>query len=1299
MPGPVDVPTLDRCFRTLVRRHWILRSSFRLAGDRLVQIVHPHANPQVEVVDLEGQSAPDREELARKLVSKSVEQTFDAAKGPLVRCQIYRLSLTHHLLLLVLHRLVADEPSLDELLAELASLYNAFQIGAAPALAENVEQYAEWAQWQREHVEGGFLGTQLSYWSGQLSSPLPALELPLDYARPAVQTLIGSRQTLQLADDIALGVRRLSEEAGADTSVILLAAFYVLLHRYTSQEDILVGVRVDGRHTETTRRMVGPLANILVTRMPIADNLTFQTLLAKVASVLSDALANQDVPVETLLTAVKAEPNPAVPPLFQAMYAFNRRRAQTPRFGDIDLSPMDLTDVAALCDLTLSAISTEDHLSLCLDYNRDLFEGRTIQRMLNQHETLLRGIIANPAQGILQLPLLPDEELHQMLVEWNATSRDYPRNKCIHQLIEESVRRSPGAAAVEHGGRRLSYAELSSCADLLASRLRSAGVGPEVIVPICVERSLEMVIGILGILKAGGAYLPLDPAYPRERLRLMLEDCQARLIVIQPHLREIVSGQNLKLICLNPNGLDDRTASLKCPACQVTPDNLAYVIYTSGSTGRPKGVMVTHRNVVQSTYARFLEYDQRVESFLLLSSYAFDSSVAGIFWTLCQGGKLVLPLATQERDPAEWGRIFAPQAVSHLLCLPSLYSLLLETGQPEQLRSLKVVIVAGEACPPHLPGEHRRRLPRVRLYNEYGPTECTVWSTLCPLGGEPGRHVVPIGRPIANTQAYILDLGRQPVPIGVAGELFLGGEGLARGYLNQPDLTADAFIPNPFNDPRSPRLYRTGDRARYLPDGNIACLGRADSQVKVRGFRIELGEIEAVLSTHPAVIENVVTAPEGSYGVKRLLAYVACRSNSSASELRAFLKARLPEHMVPPAFVFVDSFPRTPNGKIDRAALPAPSPLPTEVLEEFASPTNPVQAHLARIWEKILGLPPSDISSSFFELGGDSLMAALVCMEIERQFGRTLPLAALVQSPTIRQLADLLEQTAPAGAWSSLVAIQPGGSQPPLFLVHGIGGNIVGYGALAHHLGPDQPVYGLQSWGLSGCHTPHASVEEMAAHYVAEISALQPEGPCFLGGFSFGGLVAFEMAQQLHAQGRPARLVALLDTDYGGKLDCLTLSESLARGLRLTQQRFSSHARDIRELQWSNLGAYFRKKGQILKIRLVTRLRQTAGRPQNSPGSSISESLQRVEDANLLAARRYRPQVYPGGLALFRAGHPVADEIQWDHWTTWRRLAVGGVTVHFVPGDHDTLLREPHVKVVAQKFKALLEACRKGKGS
>ena len=655
----------------------------------------------------------------------------------------------------------------------------------------------------------------------------------------------------------------------------------------------------------------------------------------------------------------------------------------------------------------------------------------------------------------------------------------------------------------------------------------------------------------------------------------------------------------------------------------------------------------------------------------------------------------MLPLAAQESNPAEWGRIVAPQAVSHLLCLPSLYSLLLETGQPEELRSLKVVIVAGEACPPHLPGEHRRKLPRVRLYNEYGPTECSVWSTLSRLDGKPGRHTVPIGRPIANAQAYILDVGRQPVPIGVAGELYLGGEGLARGYLNQSDLTADAFIPNPFDDARSPRLYRTGDRARYLPDGNIAYLGRADSQVKVRGFRIELGEIEAVLSTHPAVIESAVTAPEGSQGAKRLLAHVTCRSNSSASELRAFLKARLPEHMVPSAFVFLDSFPRTPNGKIDRAALPAASPLPTEVPGEFASPTNPVQAHLARIWEKMLGLYPIDIRSSFFELGGDSLMAALVCAEIERQFGRTLPLSVLVQAPTIRQLADLLDRAAPAGAWSSLVAIQPSGSQPPLFLVHGIGGNIVGYGALAHHLGPDQPVYGLQSWGLGGCHTPHARVEEMAAHYVAEISALQTEEPCFLGGFSFGGIVAFEMAQQLHAQGRPAGLLALLDTDYGGKLDCLTRSESLARRLRLTQQRLSSHARDIRELQWSDLGTYFRKKGQILKTRLADRLRQTVCRPQNSLSSSISESLQEVQDANLLAARRYRPQIYPGGLTLFRAGPPVAEELKWDHWSAWRRLAVGEVTVHFVPGNHDTMLREPHVKVVAEKLKALLEASAK----
>jgi aspartate racemase len=626
--------------------------------------------------------------------------------------------------------------------------------------------------------------------------------------------------------------------------------------------------------------------------------------------------------------------------------------------------------------------------------------------------------------------------------------------------------------------------------------------------------------------------------------------------------------------------------------------------------------------------------------------------------------------------------------------LPSFYALLLQRGQTEELRSLKVVIVAGEACPPELPGEHGRKLPSVRLYNEYGPTEYTVWSTVYRLDGKPRKDAVPIGRPIANTQTYILDAHHQPVPIGVPGELYLGGEGLARGYLNQPDLSAEKFIPNPFDRERSPRLYRTGDRARYLPDGNIAYLGRADSQVKLRGFRIELGDIEAVLATHPAVIESVAAAPEGIHGVKRLVVYVTCRIDSSASELRTFLKARIPEYMVPSAFVFLESFPRTPSGKIDRGALPAPNLLPTEVGAEFACPKNPVQTHLAKIWEEMLGLHPIDIKSNFFELGGDSLSAALVCLKIEQQLGRFLPLSALVQAPTIEQLAAQLDRVAEVRAWSSLVAIQPHGSAPPLYLVHGVGGNIVGYAALARHLGPDQPVYGLQSWGLSGRHTPHARIEEMATHYLAEISALQPQGPYFLGGLSFGGLVAFEMAQQLHAQGRPVGLVALLDTWFEGKLDCLTRSEALARRLRLMQRRLGGHVHHIRELHWSDFGTYFREKGNILKTRLGSRLWQTVYRQQDSRGASISESLQNVREANLLATKRYQPKIYPGRLTLFRAGPPVTEELRWNPWTAWRCLAVGGVTLHFVPGDHNSMVREPHVKVLAEKLRAVLEAAR-----
>jgi aspartate racemase len=883
---------------------------------------------------------------------------------------------------------------------------------------------------------------------------------------------------------------------------------------------------------------------------------------------------------------------------------------------------------------------------------------------------------------------LNNQEQHQILVEWNDTIRDYPRDKCIHQLIEESVRQNPEAIAVKYGEQSLTYGQLNLHADHLADRLRSAGIGPETIVPLCVERSLEMVVGVLGILKAGGAYLPVDPFYPRERLAFMLEDSQARVIVTQLHWQELVSGQNRELIFLNSNDSPDTGLGPKTSARELTPDNLAYVIYTSGSTGRSKGVLVTHRNLMHSTYARFLEYDEKVESFLLLSSYAFDSSVAGIFWTLCQGGKLVLPMAGQERNPDEWGHLVSRHTVSHLLCLPSFYLLMLQRGVMEEFRSLKLVIVAGEVCPPELPSEHRRKLAGVKLYNEYGPTEYTVWSTVCRLDGKLPEDIVPIGRPIANTQVYILDTHQQPVPLGVAGELYLGGEGLARGYLNQPDLTAERFIPNPFDRQRTSRLYRTGDRARYLADGTIAYLGRADSQVKLRGFRVELGDIEAALSTHPSVVECVAMAPEGAHKVKRLVAYLTCRKDSSASELRAFLKARLPDYMVPSAFVFLDSFPRTPNGKIDRLALPPPNPVPPELDAEFAPPTNPVQTHLAKIWEEMLGIHPIGIKSNFFELGGDSLLAAMVCVEVELQFGRFLPLASLVQAPTIEQLANLLDRETEVRTWSSLVVIQPKTSRPPLYLVHGIWGNVVGYAALARHLGPNQAVYGLQAWGLSGRHTPHATIEEMAQYYLAEIAGLQSHGPYFLGGFSFGGLVAFEMAQQLHAQGRQVGLVALLDTWFEGKLSRLSPSESLARQLRLSQERLGRHAQDIRELPWSDLGSYLREKGTILRGRFASRLRSTAPRQQNA---SIAETLQKVQEANLLAVKRYRPKTYPGSLTLFRAGPPEPEELQSDRWTAWRRLATGGVTLHFVPGDHDTMLREPHVQMLAEKLRAALE--------
>jgi len=905
--------------------------------------------------------------------------------------------------------------------------------------------------------------------------------------------------------------------------------------------------------------------------------------------------------------------------------------------------------------------------------------------MAGHWQTLLEGIVADPKQRLSDLPLLTEADRQQLLVEWNDTRRAYPRDQCIHELFEGQVERTPDAVAVVFENSQLTYRELNQRANQLARHLQALGVGPEVLVGICMERSLEMMIALLGTLKAGGAYVPLDPTYPRDRLAFMLQDAQVPVLLTQRRLLEGLPEHKAQVVCLDADWEAIAQESAVNTIREVMADNLVYVIYTSGSTGKPKGVLVTQQNLVHSTCARTSYYRSSVKSFLLLSPFAYDSSAAGIFWTLCQGGMLVLPGQGLERDPLQIAEVIAHNQVSHVLSVPSLYRELLAQAIPQQLVSLQTVIVAGESCPGELAERHQALLPHTALFNEYGPTEGTVWSSVYEILAQELSTRIPIGRPIANTQVYLLDRHLHPVPIGVQGELYIGGDGLARGYLNRPGLTAERFMRHPFSDDPHARLYRTGDLARYLPDGNLEFLGRIDQQVKIRGFRIEPGEIEAVLSHHPAVREAVVVAREDTPGDKHLIAYVVFHEELAAAvaDLRDHVLKALPAYMMPSAFVLLEALPLMPNGKVDRRRLPAPDPVRLTMRETFVAPASMVHHQLVQIWEELLDMRPIGLRDNFFYLGGHSLLATRLVARIEQVCGKKIPLATLFARPTIEDLANALQAEAEEDRISRapVVALQASGSRRPFFFLHGAWNSEAFYCfSLAHHMGADQPFYAIEPYHFDGLQIA-LTMETMAAAHIQTLRTVQPEGPYLLGGFCNGGLVAYEMARQPHAQGQRVDLLVLIDPAYppmlhklvrsvisrAGKLMGVGQDKQLDWFLRLRHvYKYVRHQRKLEDYK------EFRAIDPSIKTFLPT---ANALRQDN------------IAVSNWIIAG-YSYGSYPGKVTLFWAREELFGGV-------WRRKVAKekDIEVHAIPGTHKNC-RTDHVQALAEELRLCLRSCQ-----
>ncbi|MBD2448896.1 amino acid adenylation domain-containing protein [Nostoc sp. FACHB-152] len=1002
--GSLNTAILKQALQEIVNRQEIFRTNFKcLPGMNIpVQVITDGSILWQEECNLSDYSPSQQEIEIDKNFAQMLQLPFNLEQNSIVYASLFTLSSQKYLLIISLPALCADSATLRNLVRELSNYYQLFSTGEESS--DDSIQYADIAEWQNELLEAEDTKIGREYWRKQDIFQFLDLHLPLENKQEVDSDLQPQVFSVKINPEITEKILSLAQEYQTSVDIFLLTCWQILLMRLTGQPDIVIGMASDGRQYEELSSALGLLTKYLPLHCYLSESSQIKNILNYNNKSIAEIYEWQDS--------------------FNWELISNINIASYCPFGfESNLQPASYCNTDVKFSIYKQYICTDrfkvkcscwyqnDALIVDFYYDSHLFSAETIQSVAGNFETLLKSTVNQPSATISELEILNFYELQQLLVEFNNTQVDYPKNKCIHQLFEEQVEKAPNKIAVSFNNQKLTYSELNIRANQLAHYLRQLGVKPEVLVGICVERSLDMIVGILGILKAGGAYLPLDPKYPKERLEFLLLDTQTPVLLTQQHLVENLPEHKAKLICLDAEWDIITQQNSANPITEVTSENLVYVIYTSGSTGKPKGVKITHRNLVHSTIARINYYQEPLTSFLLLSSFAFDSSVAGIFWTLCQGGTLFFPQEGGELDLPELIELIAQNQISHTLTLPSLYALLLEQAQPEKLASLRTVIVAGEPCPKILVMRHWELRPNTSLFNEYGPTEGTVWSTVYHCHRTEIGTQISIGRPIANTQIYLLDSHLHPVPLGVAGELYISGEGLAQGYLNRPDLTAQKFIPNPFSNQEGVRLYKTGDLARYLPNGNIEFLGRIDQQVKIRGFRIELSEIEAVLSQHPQVRSLVVIAREDEPGNKRLVAYIVPHQEYSptSDELRHFLQEKLPEYMMPSAFVQLDSLPHLPNGKVDIKALPAPEKI--KVSANFVAPRTPVEEAIAQIWSEILGVEQVGIHDRFFELGGHSLLATQVISRLRQTLQVELPLRQFFDAPTVADLAVMVAQT------------------------------------------------------------------------------------------------------------------------------------------------------------------------------------------------------------------------------------------------------------------------------------------------
>ncbi len=1258
--GKLNVDFLLKSIQEVCNNQDLLKTTYEVVNDTAILNYHPEMKVGVTQYNFSDNEESEARVRANEVMYTDARKPFDLEKAPMVRVVLIKIKEQEHFLLFTLHHISTDKWSMRVLRDQIAQCYKDLVAGNEISIQKQEIQFLDYAYWQKKQKVDEF---QIAYWKDKLKGEIPKLNLPSDKARPLKQTFEGGASyTQEFSKELSARILNLSKKLETTPYVLMLSVYYLFLYKYTGQYDILIGTPIASRDQKVLEDLIGFFNDTIVLRTQLDGDMSFKELVASVKTTTLEAFSNKDVPFDRLVKELKIERSLSLNPFFQAMFLYHAV-PESPSFGDtVNVEHEFYGAGVSKFDLTVYISEENNILTSTFEYTSDLFEEKTINRFQEYYKILLEGVTANPEQHLQEITMLTTEERQLFLSQKNDTNNPFPGFQAIHDIISDAGNKSLDAVALKFNTESLTYGELLYKSNGLATEIIKHTSGENKTVALCIEQSLEMIVGMLAILKAGCAYLPIDPEYPEQRIDYVLNDADTELVLTQSHLKTRFTSFSNPVIDIE--NVEVKTES-QVVLPKVKENDIAYIIYTSGSTGKPKGVPVSHKNIINSTSGRLNFYEENPSSFLLMSSISFDSSKAGIFWTLCTGGKLVIAEKRIEQDISKIEALISREKVSHTLMLPTLYNILLDYADAVELHSIKSVIVAGEACSPLLCAKHFETLENTKLYNEYGPTEATVWCIAHKIEKTDLSGPIPIGKPVANSQIYLLDKQLKMVPFGAVGEIYIGGEGLSGKYINSADLTLESYVQNPFSSDIEDKLYKTGDLAKYRLDGAIEFLGRSDEQVKIRGYRIELDEVENSIKENPTINEVVVIVDEQPNSPKRLNAYITTlKEKITNQEIKTFLKVRIPDYMVPAVIVQLSEIPKLPNGKVDKKSLLKIKPVKEAIEEE--QPKTALEQNLLDIWKQVLRIDEIGVNDNFFDLGGDSILSIQFIARAKKQ-GIVLSPNQIFDYQTVKELASYVsEKEKQHEEWSYLVALKKEGTKKPLFCIHAGGGHVFFYNTLKNHIDEDRPIYALQASGVYGNHRMHRSIEEMATDYLTAMQSIQPEGPYNILVYCFSVAVGHEMMIQLNKLNQKANLI-VMDT----MADPWNLN---------TPERFRMRVKGFLKRILQNPFVTIKSFISVRLLRVRQLFIKLFATSQEKALVDLNKNLIKV-----CSVYEWKP--IQGSVNLILT-EKVEKSINTEVVNSWKALLSDDINVVEVKGNHITLFEEPDIKYIAEKINA-----------